>query len=406
MNAALRGVAAGVVAAGVVAFGVAVPAGADPRHGGKARATGCRAGQIRRGDRCTSVHRAAHRIVAIAREVKKENDLNAVIVRVDVRGDEVARTAIGHSMTGIPASTRMHFRIGSIAIPYLTTVLLQLQDEGRVRLDDKLAKWFPNLPEARQITLRMLASSTSGYADYVQNNPAFEQALAENVFRQWSQGELLRIAFARPLACPPGTCFNYSHANFIVLGKVLRKVTGKPVGTLIRRRILHPLGLRQTAISAHADIAPPVLHAFARRLPDAAYEDSSFWNPSWSIGRGNIMTSNIDDVAKAASAIGGGRLLSRKAHREQIAPPSIGPPGPSPKLFYGLGLVVANNWVIQNPMLSGYVGLMADLPAKRISIAVESTYGERTAESNHFSALIFGRIGTYLAPDRPPILPP
>ena len=73
----------------------------------------------------------------------------------------------------------MHFRNGAIAIAYLTTVLLKLQDEGVLRVDDKLAKWLPDLPQADKITLTMLANNTSGYPDYVPTLP-----ILANVFRQ------------------------------------------------------------------------------------------------------------------------------------------------------------------------------------------------------------------------------
>jgi D-alanyl-D-alanine carboxypeptidase len=144
----------------------------------------------------------------------------------------------------------MHFRIGSMAIPYLTTLLLQLRDEGRVRLDDRLSEWFPALPNADRITLRMLANNTSGYRHYIQGNPVFVDALYADVFRQWKPNELLSYALARPLACDPGTCFNYSHANFVLLSKVLRKVTGKLTARLMRERILAPLGHRSSRKSS------------------------------------------------------------------------------------------------------------------------------------------------------------
>ena len=59
----------------------------------------------------------------------------------------------------------MHFRIGAMAIPYLINVLLQLQDQGRLSLDDPVSNWLPDLPNADRVTLRMLASNTSGYPD-------------------------------------------------------------------------------------------------------------------------------------------------------------------------------------------------------------------------------------------------
>src|SRR5262249_3049052 len=93
------------------------------------------------------------------------------------------------SMAGGPANRRMHFRIGSIAIPYVIDLLLQLQDKGRLSLDDPVSKWLPNLPNADRVTLRMLANSTSGYADWIQENPDFVKALFADVFRQWQTSE-------------------------------------------------------------------------------------------------------------------------------------------------------------------------------------------------------------------------
>ena len=64
----------------------------------------------------------------------------------------------------------MHFRIGSMAIPHLITLLLQLQDEGKLTLDDKLSRFLPDMPDADRITLRMLADNTSGYRDWIQGD--------------------------------------------------------------------------------------------------------------------------------------------------------------------------------------------------------------------------------------------
>ena len=89
-------------------------------------------------------------------------------------------------MAGVPARRDMRFRIGSMAIPYLVTILLQLQDQGRLSLDDKLSRFLPGMPDAGRITLRMLADNTSGYPDWIQGNEAFFHLFYANVFRQWT----------------------------------------------------------------------------------------------------------------------------------------------------------------------------------------------------------------------------
>jgi D-alanyl-D-alanine carboxypeptidase len=367
--------------------------GASDSPGQTGGAASCRSPRIATADGCVSAAQASRRVLALAQTLRAEHDLAAVILRIDVGRRRLLRTGLGNSMDGVPATPRMHWRIGSIA--------LQLQDEGKLSLGDRLSTWFPELPNADRITLRMLASSTSGYRDYVQNNPPFLDLLLSNPFRQWTEEELVGVALARPVACEPGTCFVYSHANFIILGQVLERVTGRTVATLMRRRILRPLGLRNTRISELPAIPEPALHAYSSDR--TVYEDSTFWSPSWTIGRGVIQTSTVDDVIKSARAIGSGRLLSRRAAAEQVAPNTAGLPPLSPAFYYGLGVNVAPPWRFQNPQLNGYSGIMAYLPDKRLSIAIVSTVGPRSPEDSQ-SVVLFRRIAAYLAPEHP--LPP
>jgi D-alanyl-D-alanine carboxypeptidase len=298
----------------------------------------------------------------------------------------------------------MHFRIGSIAIPYLVDLLLQLQDRGKLSLDDPVSNWLPGLPNADRVTLRMLANSTSGYPDWIQGNPAFVEALLADIFRQWKTQELVNTAFSQPLICDPGTCFHYAHTNYVIIDRVIREITGRPVRSLMRKRILGPLGVRQTRISALPAIPGPVLHSYSSdRGP---YEDSTFWSPSWTIAKSTIMTSTIGDVIKAAKALGTGKLISRRASDERFAPTTAEFPGFSRDLYYGLGVVVTNSWRIQNPELNGYTAIMGYLPSRSISVALTVTNGRRAAATGtNYSKELFESITEYLTPEHPAVLP-
>jgi D-alanyl-D-alanine carboxypeptidase len=385
-----------------VAICLALPA-ATPATANKT-ASRCGAGKIRTASGCTSLAAARRHVRKIVNQTLVEQHLRAALVRVDVGNRTLATASPGESMAGVPANLRMHFRIGSIAIPYLIDLVLQLQDQGRLSLDDPVSKWFPHLPNADRVTLRMLASSTSGYPDWVQENPAFVNTLYADVFRQWTTQELLDIALARPLICDPGACFHYAHTNFIILGRVVQAITGKPLGTLIRRRVFAPLGLRHTHISALPNIPAPVLHAYtSQRGP---YEDSTYWSPSWTIAKDMIMTGTIGDVIKSAQAVGTGALISRKASRERFAPITASLPGLSRQLYYGLGIVVSNTWEVQNPQLNGYTAISAYLPSRKISLALAVTMGAKAAATGtNYSQLLFSEIAKYLAPDHPVVLP-
>ena len=173
-------------------------------------------------------------------------DLKAVILRVTVNGKEVVTEAMGDSMTGVPATTDMHFRNGAVAISYVSTLLLELVDQQKVGLDDPLSNWFPDLPNADQVTLRMLANMTAGYADYVIGNEQLATDLYLDPFRQWTPEELIAFSTAEPHVYPPGTNWNYAHTDYVILGQVLEKITGKPMALLMQEYIFAPMGLTDT----------------------------------------------------------------------------------------------------------------------------------------------------------------
>ena len=146
--------------------------------------------------------REAEQIIRITRQVMRENHLMAAIVRVQRGRRPVVTAALGNTMTNVPATPDMSWRIGSIAIPFMTTVMLQLRDEGKLSLNDTVSKWYPRYPNADKVTLKMLAHVTSGYPDFIQENPTFQAVLLSNPFRQFYQQELLRYAF-QPHTLPP-----------------------------------------------------------------------------------------------------------------------------------------------------------------------------------------------------------
>src|SRR3954468_10761234 len=126
----------------------------------------------------------------VVEENIQKRHLRSVIVKVTIDGKEIITKAYGESMTGVPATTDMHFRNGAVAISYVSTLLLMLVDEKKVSLDDKVGKWLPDLPHANEVTMGQLAQMTSGYVDYVLGNTEMNLALYANPFRQWTTDEL------------------------------------------------------------------------------------------------------------------------------------------------------------------------------------------------------------------------
>ncbi|MEV7613734.1 serine hydrolase domain-containing protein [Streptomyces sp. NPDC089799] len=350
----------------------------------------CPSGQTARGGTCLPADTAEFTRRQVSQALAKYR-LTASMAEVWVNGEKVTATAAGSTMTGVPATPDMRFRIGAVAIPYLSTELLRLVDEGRVRLDDPVSRWRPDLPHADRITLRMLAATTSGYADYVRDE-GFLAALYKNPFRQWTADELVKISVTKPLVRQPGTGFAYSHANFVILGDIISKVEGMPLDRVMRERVLEPMGLTSTSNPATAVIDPPVLHGFDNER--GVFEDSTYWNPSWTLAPGAVMTGTLADMAKSFTAIGEGTLLTAGSHRTQLTPVSK----IDANVSYALGLAVANGWILQNPSFAGYAGTVAYLPARKLAIATAATQGPGSTVPNA-STNVLVAIANHLAPE-------
>jgi CubicO group peptidase (beta-lactamase class C family) len=208
-------------------------------------------------------------------------------------------------------------------------MLMELVDQEKVSLDDKLDKFFPNLPGADRITLKNLANMTSGYADYVYQ-PEVLHGISLDPFRQWNPEELIRIGTSKPMMFEPGRNWGYSHTNYVILGRVLEKITRMPLAKAMQKYIFDPMDLKQTRSFDTPQIPEPVLHTFSseRRADLGAppgsgfYEESTFWNPSWATAEGAIQTTDITDLTKTIEAVGTGKVLSKQSLAAQVGPES------------------------------------------------------------------------------------
>lgn len=370
----------------------------------------------------------ADAVMRIVRETMAEAHLKAAIVRVTVDGRDVVTEAVGESMTGVPANTAMHFRNGAVAISYVATLLLKLAEEGTVSLDDTVSTWLPEIPHSDRVTLRQLAQMTSGYVDYVIGNTEMNDAYYADPFRAWTTNELLHFATSKPLLYEPGTNWNYSHTNYVLLGLALEKATGKTMSDMLSDKVLRPLGLTSTVASLTPEIPSPVLHAFtserreALGIPAATpfYEESTFWNPSWTITHGAIQTTNVYDLEATAVGIGTGRLLTSESYQQMVSTDLRGMSRAQPGCAtcmpmnegytYGIGIVISGNWLMQNPMFAGTAAVAAYLPSQKIAIAVATTFAPEAFDGDgnydNEAEMLFRRIGAEMAPDDAPPMPP
>jgi D-alanyl-D-alanine carboxypeptidase len=383
-----------------IALALAVSATPALAQGGQLR-TRCADGRrVTGGDICLARGSSqATEILDAVREVKDDNPITGLVFGVWTKGKEVISGALGEALPGVPATRRDHFRVGNVCEAMLTTRLLQLVDEKKLSLDDKLSEWFPDFPDADEVTLEMLARSTSGYGDFVTSDE-FNTAFEDDPFRQWTPEELLDIAAGLPPVFAPGTDWAFSDTNFVLLGQVLEQVDG-PVSDQYQQAIYNELGLTDTRVTPTAEMLSPVLHSYSAER--GANEDATFWSPSWVPNAGD-MSSNVTDMRKWATALGEGTVLTKKSHDEQVSDALAGVGPFTEDLYYAMGFVSAEGWLLNNPQIDGYTGVVAYLPSQKTAVVVSATFGPEAPPGFHYAALVFNRIAEIVSPDNLPDL--
>jgi CubicO group peptidase (beta-lactamase class C family) len=361
----------------------------------------------------------------VVRAAMKQYHVKALIVQVRSGGSNVYTAAFGESMSGVPATPNMHFRNGAMAFTYMSTMLLELVDQKKVALDTKLSRFRPDLPYANRITLKNLANMTSGYADYVYQ-PEVLNGTVLNPFRQWKPEELIHIGITKPMDFKPGTNWGYCHTNYVILGGVLEKITGMPLNAAMRKFIFGPMGLTQTNGFVTPHIPDPILHTFSSEQREVLgvksgvpfYEESTFWNPSWTTFDGAVQTTDITDMSKSMEAVGTGKVLSRSSFAAQVGPNLVGFGHAAPRcpvcrqnttaFHYGLGIVILGPWITQEKAFFGSSAMVGYLPAQKLTITVETTYQPEAfdAKGNYKDASIstFTALADALAPHTLPKL--
>ena len=139
----------------------------------------------------------------------------------------------------VPATPVMRYAIGSVSKQFTATAILLLAEEGKLSLDDKVAKWFPRLTRASEVSIRQLLSMTAGYQDYWPQDYVFtlmqRPETAEEIMQRWA---------AKPLDFDPGTRWQYSNTNYVIAGAIVERVSGMPLMDFMRRRIFTPLHMQ------------------------------------------------------------------------------------------------------------------------------------------------------------------
>lgn len=252
--------------------------------------------------------------------------------------------------TGLPVAWGSHFRIGSTTKTFVSTVILQLEAEGKLSLNDTVEMWLPGVVQGNGndgniITIRQLLQHTSGLVDFVGDDDflstiATPEAFYANQNRTYTPQQLVSIAVANPPSFQPGTSWEYSNTNYVLAGMVIKAATGKSWNEEVKNRIITPLGLTETkepGTNPHLPLPSP--RGYELFDDSGQYYDTTEHNMTWIDAAGSII-STPSDVNKFLRALMKGQLLPP----EQMTALKTTVPVPHyesiwPGAAYGLGIM-------------------------------------------------------------------
>lgn len=285
--------------------------------------------------------------------------------------------------TGEAMQTDDHVRIGSITKTFTVTVLLQLVEKKRVGLDDPVSKYLSYIPNGRHITLRMLANMTAGLFNYTADK-RFQRAFLRDPQGIWTPRQLVNVSLRHRPDFPPGTGWNYSNTNTVVLGIIIEQITGKSMLDVFKEESFQPLGLTNTVWPTTSALPVPYAHGITDQTLNGKTADATHWNPSWAFTAGKII-SNLQDLETWAKALATGAQISPALQKQRLTWVKFPPLTPEKK--YGLGIVYNHGWLGHEGSLPGYNSDAYYLPSQDATMVLLVNSDIATNNKSPVSAL-------------------
>lgn len=263
-----------------------------------------------------------------------------------------------------PAQPQMRYSIGSISKQFTATAILMLAEQGKLTLDDRVAKFVPGLTRGNEVTIRQLLSHTSGYQDYWPQDYVpplmLEPTTAQKILDLWAR---------KPLDFDPGTRWQYSNTNYVIAGLIVEKASGMPLLEFLRNRIFKPLGMLSVADVNESTLTatdPTGYFRYALGPPRPAPKEGRGW-----LFAAGELAMTADDLQKWNMSIINQTLLKPASYKELETEVLLKDGSPT---GYALGIGVTR-WnghrVLQHGgEVSGFTSTSMLLPDDRVAIVV------------------------------------
>ncbi|WP_405594953.1 beta-lactamase family protein [Streptomyces sp. NBC_01410] len=291
--------------------------------------------------------RPQNRLQDSVNAIQKTGTVGVLAQSTGPGGKRYATAGVADTATGEAVRAGDRFRIASTTKTFVATTVLQLAGEGRLSLDDTVEDLLPgvvtgNGNDGSKITVRQLLNHTSGLFNYTADFPEINSVdgFQADRYTTWTPSQLVAIAMKHAPDFEPGAKWAYSNTGYILAGMITEKVTGNSWQQEVTRRIIRPLGLRNTfAPNTYPRIPGRHLHGYSHFGNSGPTIDVTDFNPT-AAGAAGAMISTTGDVTRFFSALLGGRLLHPAEMAEMkttVRAPELDPVWPGAS--YGLGLM-------------------------------------------------------------------
>ncbi len=212
----------------------------------------------------------------------------------------------------VPNTPQAKFRIGSITKQFTATCILQLIEAGKLSLDDKLNKFYPDFPKGDSVAIHMLLNHTSGIASYT-DLPGFENLEPLSL----SRDSMIAFFKNKPYNFSPGTKYSYSNSGYFLLGDIVEKVSGESYGNYLRQHIFNNLAMNNTGVDKTDSILPMRARGYSKRGKE--YVNADVISMEWPFSAGSLY-STVGDLYKWDRSLYGNSILSKESKQKMFTP--------------------------------------------------------------------------------------
>ncbi len=317
----------------------------------------------------------AHVVDSLAADFITTHGAPGISIAVVRRGDTLVMGGWGKAdlENDVPATARTVYRIGSITKQFTSSAVMQLVEQGKVKLDDSIGTYLATLPNNwRGVTVRQLLNHTSGIPSYTDIGMPWVKRWAEEM----TPDTLVAMTAKDTVWFKPGTNWQYDNSGYVVLGMLIEKVTGYPWATDIAERHAKRLGLSDTQNC----MTQPVIPRRAQGYSDVAgtWMHAPYLAMSQPYAAG-ALCSTVGDMARWDQALGNGQVVSQASYTQMTTPV-----GAAMQSKYGFGLMrdsLDGHLIVSHGGgINGFISANAWFPEDRMTVTVLTNSGSARAD--------------------------